>query len=773
MADYNTDIEKILGQRINTLKDLKEAIKEYKDVLSYADEGTQEWADATKGLEAAQQRLDKINKAAKGTLDQYNKSSKDSINALKERIKQLNLERNAMDMNSKEYAEATKELKILNDKLREAGTSAGDWRANVGNYANSIKSAFGELGTAAGGLTGPLGAVNASMLKLASNPVGAVVIALVGAIKLLSAGIKSSETNTNKFNQVLAPLKGLVEVITRGIQTMTGKVLDWFNSLMNNQKVINIFKTALQGIVTVFNMVKARVEALISVYQTMWEKMQEIGSKVKKVLQPVTDVINNIVNGVFQKLKPALEFIINAWNKLANTKLGRTLGFNMLDIKQWGNAWKEAGEQVEDFTDTVGKAADNQKKIAKSEADLLKRKRSLLVANAKINGEIAALDLEIAEERNKEVKDYDKILSLIDEKTSKEQEKLRNELALRQTELDIIKRRNATSDSMTKDLDAEAQAAAAVTEAENALTQAQANGEKEKRKILQAKTSEQQKKATEDYKNAVNDLNLALKGLDITYKETMDGLNANPIEAPQGADIDKESIDEYYNSMIALYGAEYEAFATMTDAKIAKLEEFIAVQKALGNDTAAQELEIAKLRQQKDREYNKLMDATNKAEKQRAIEQKKNFNATLSAYGGMLDGMSQLFEENTVAYKITATAKALIDTFLAATEVLAQQQGGMIARTAAMAGVLAAGIANVVAIWKVDPKGENSMPSAGGATAAAAEAPSIVDSTPYTYSRTLQTEEEEEQLNQPIYVSVTDINNMQNRVKVVENESTY
>lgn len=68
----------------------------------------------------------------------------------------------------------------------------------------------------------------------------------------------------------------------------------------------------------------------------------------------------------------------------------------------------------------------------------------------------------------------------------------------------------------------------------------------------------------------------------------------------------------------------------------------------------------------------------------------------------------------------------------------------------------------------------NSLREDGGAGAAASvAAPAEVETQPFTYSRTVQTFEEEEKLNQPIFVSVTDINNVQNRVRVVEDESSF
>ena len=768
MADYNTDIEKLLERRISTIKDLKAAINDYKNTLATANEGSEEWVKATKNLEVAQERVNKINKAAKGQLDAYNKSEKDSINTLKEKIKQLNLERNAMDMNSKEYAEATKELKVLNDKLREAGTSAGDWRANVGNYANSIKDAFGQLGTAAGGLTGPLGAVNASMLKLAANPVGAVVLAIVAALKLFAEGIKSSEDNTNKFNKILAPLRGLLDVIKTALEQATAKVLDWIQKLQQNEGIMKAFQLVFRGLATAFNLLKQNIENQIEVLGRWFGKVKTVADKIWDVFQPAIETIQNVFNVVKGKLEPILKWIIDKWNWLAKTDVGKLFGLKT--VKDVAQAWEEAGEQTETFTNKVKEAGKEEEKVAKQTEALQKKRRKLMEADAKLRGEVNKLELEIAEERNEEEKDYDKILNLIDEKTKKSVELAKNNVALKQAELDIIRKRIALTPSDTAAKDEEAAAAAALTDAQNALTQAQTAGEREKTKILKAKTSEEQTKKNEALRESVTKLTAALKELDWQYQDTLESLN-KPLKAPEGAEMDKDSVNEYYDAVVAGINAEYEAYVTMTNGKIAELEKFIETQKALNNDVSAQEMQLAQLRRDRDKEYNKMKEKTQKADEGRAKDQKKVFNATLDAYGGMLDGMQNLFEENTIAYKVTATAKAIIDTFTAANAVLAEQAGGVVARIAAMAGVIAAGVANVVSIWKVNPKSENSTPSAD--SSAVAQAPQIIDSTPYTYTRTLQTQEEEDALNQPIYVSVTDINNVQNRVRVVENESTF
>lgn len=64
--------------------------------------------------------------------------------------------------------------------------------------------------------------------------------------------------------------------------------------------------------------------------------------------------------------------------------------------------------------------------------------------------------------------------------------------------------------------------------------------------------------------------------------------------------------------------------------------------------------------------------------------------------------------------------------------------------------------------------------SENGGGAGATAAPQLIDSTPYSYTRQLQTDvEREEMLNTPIYVRVTDIESVQARVRVTDQESSF
>ena len=127
-----------------------------------------------------------------------------------------------------------------------------------------------------------------------------------------------------------------------------------------------------------------------------------------------------------------------------------------------------------------------------------------------------------------------------------------------------------------------------------------------------------------------------------------------------------------------------------------------------------------------------------------------------AAAASFSDAWQTMGLEDSTAFKGFATAQAVISSLLAANRVLAEEPGLAITKAIAAAGILAAGLANVAAIWAVDPNGSNAG-SAMNASMQQPAVPVIGNSQPINYTRNITTAEEEDQMNQPIYVTVTDI----------------
>lgn len=771
------DTKRVVDETIGAFKALKKEIAEYKDQLATLTVGTEEWKKAAEKLRNAQKQVDAINKAAKGTLVDYNNAQANSINALKEKIKLLNQERNAMDMNSKEYAEATKELKILNDQLREAGTSAGDWRANVGNYTQSIKDAFGELGAAATGLGGNIGGLNASMLKLASNPLGATILALVSAIKFLAEGIKSSEENTKRWNEVLVPLKALLVTIQQYAQEAAEKFLDFAENLKMSEGAGKAIQVVLQALVAMFNQTITRIQNLGDAINSIFNRVRDLIDSMKdwakglqETFEPVINFVDRLKDKIKESLEPVIDWIIEKYNWLANTDLGKLFGLESVD--QIKKDWDNAGKTIKEVGDKISENEEKVRSYTKAQNELGKTLDGLVVKQAKLEGEVAKANQ--AYQEAIEAKDYEAAQDALIEKQEKEIELAKTKVAVASANLAVLEAEARLSANSAEQNRAIAQARAEVIRAQNGLADAAAKAAKEQDNLNKKITAAAKEKSLEEYKNHIAELNTELNKLTANYNAVVASLQT-PLR-PEGGEIDTASIDAYYDQIEANAQAEYDAYVALQKAKMEEYEKFIEAELAAGRDASKEKVELAKLREEETlgyaAQYKKMNDTITKSNKDRAKMQLALQRSELKGYADLMDSVSGLFEENTVAYKATATAKALINTYLAATSALAETPGGAIAKGVAMAATLAAGLAQVISIWKINPSGENSVPSSNTSTPSVAE-PVVEQTNPYSYTRSVQTFEEEDQLNQPMFVSVVDINNVQNRVRVTEQESTF
>lgn len=121
------------------------------------------------------------------------------------------------------------------------------------------------------------------------------------------------------------------------------------------------------------------------------------------------------------------------------------------------------------------------------------------------------------------------------------------------------------------------------------------------------------------------------------------------------------------------------------------------------------------------------------------------------------DTFQSLGLEDSVAFKGFATAQALISAILAANRVLAEEPGGAIIKGIAAAATLAAGLANVYAIWAVNPDGSNAGNANPQMNVGTSATPVIGNSTPINYTRNITSAAEMDEMNAPIFVKVTDI----------------
>lgn len=274
--------------------------------------------------------------------------------------------------------------------------------------------------------------------------------------------------------------------------------------------------------------------------------------------------------------------------------------------------------------------------------------------------------------------------------------------------------------------------------------------EEKKAELIKAKEQE-----LWDFKqqNLLNELALT----DLTNEEKLALLNEYYSREKEMRDKAAQDAKEASEKEREMYEQKYDAITNNIDANVGLLDSIGALSNAI-----AQNIERTK------DDEKTTAKAAEKKKKQLIALQKVQLAVSLLAIAGeTASGIMSLWKayagktaaNNTLVAPPAIAAANAID--LAST--IAQTVGMATMGAANMAAAIGGYVSNVKSI-----KGEE-----GGGGAAAVAAPAQIDTTAYTYTRQLQTEEEEEALNRPIWVSVTDIERGLNNVKVREEESTF
>lgn len=330
------------------------------------------------------------------------------------------------------------------------------------------------------------------------------------------------------------------------------------------------------------------------------------------------------------------------------------------------------------------------------------------------------------------------------------------------TMLDILKKRydkavKEQSDFGKKDFMAQNNSDEIAKEAELAalkvsLMNDETLSEEEKANLIKAKEQE-----IFDFKqqNLLNELSLT----DLTNEEKLALLNEYYSREKEMRDKAVEDAKEAAEKEREMYEQKYDAINNNIDANVGLLDSIGALSDAISQNierTMDDEKTTAK--------------AAEKKKKQLIALQKVQLAVSLLAIAGeTASGIMSLWKA--YAGKTAANNTLVLPPAIAAANAI--DLASTIAQTVGMATMGAANMAAAIGGYVSNVKSIKGGEEGGGGAAAAVAAPAQIDTTAYTYTRQLQTQEEEDALNRPIWVSVTDIERGLNSVKVREEESTF
>lgn len=386
MAEETITILKVgTEEAVKSVNDLKNNIKILKDNLGELKIGTKEYQNTLDELKVNQNALkdamyatsssmEDVAKAATGTADSYN-SLVHRMAALKEEFRSTDDAARRADLGG--------QIKAINDQLKDMDALQGNFQRNVGNYANSIKDAFGDmsvkvdvfrkgLGAVGGGLNG----MKDGLEGIAQSPAVATFGLLVSVAIKLADELKDNETALAALKKAMAALQPVMDFLSGIIYKLAGyladviaKVTEFVTSNGLIQKVINgvmgVGNAILQFVIAPFK----GVIAAIKVFKE--QGVKGLGDAARAFGQEMKSGVSFKQN--FQAGQAVTEtFIAGAKSKKKEVKdAGKDLGKDAKDgfLEEIDKIGEELDKQMEADVAAMLKAEEEANKAAVKKAE--------------------------------------------------------------------------------------------------------------------------------------------------------------------------------------------------------------------------------------------------------------------------------------------------------------------------------------------------------------------------------------------------------------------
>jgi len=566
-----------------------------------------------------------------------------------------------LDEAAKSYQEQLKkavvgseEFKKVNKNLEEVKDAQEKALASTRSFTENLEQIPGPIGQVAQGITG----LGKAAKIFAANPIFLALTALVGTLKLLFNAFTSTKEGTEALQRVTAGLSAAMDVL-RDVAVKVAEVL------------INAFKNPKQALIDLGNAIK---ENITNRLEGLVEFIPQVGKAINLLFQ--------------RNFKEA--------GKVAADAMGKVV----LGVEDVTDKAVKAGEAIAN----VAKEAQEEAKEAARLTGVLQRitdaERELNVTRAEQNAELQKTKLLVEDT----TLSYDDRLRALDEVSKKEIETTNQELKLAQQRLNALEKLASLSDSNAETLDEiaqqrikianlEQQSAAKLTEAttkRNSLLQQQKadlkavadleqqlnieliDDEIKKQEMeLEIQRNAQlqsidQLKTSEEKKNELRLL------AEMSYQDQLTELRKQKEEERIAAELEREK--RRIDAKIELLKLEIEEQQMVDEEDLLRYEELLRAQTDLllqNDELTAEERELIEAQYSqaiKDIRDQKAKNAQDNADKEKQAEYEKA-NAAVSALGTIASAAGA----ETAVGKAAGVAQATVNTYLAASQALADK----------------------------------------------------------------------------------------------------
>lgn len=349
----------------------------------------------------------------KATFEQT-KALQGSYNALANELAVLKAKWQATN-DEAERDSLTKQINKIDKELAKLDFSIGDFSKRAGDYRYALE-ALGSKG--AGAIVGGIRMIHTALLTLCANPIFAIIAVIAAVITGIVKAIKSNERAIRKLQQAVAPFKGILNIIKNA--------LDWITD-----KLVNGITKAIEGVTKAFRWFAKTIGdvagklGLESVQQKMYGILDAMDAQNKVTeRQLAMDAERRRLAEEQAELEVELaktkqQYDLAEGNRLKQAQLSKRIGElnNSIKQKEYELAKKEY-ELIRDRNALTQSTQEDLNEESEARQKMLKAQAALY----DIEQEEKEVIKETVKEREKEVTEVDKLIKSLTDWAAKQTE---------------------------------------------------------------------------------------------------------------------------------------------------------------------------------------------------------------------------------------------------------------------------------------------------------------------------------------------------------------
>ena len=396
-------------EAVKNINDLRSNIKTLKENLSELEIGTEEYQNTLDELKVNQNALKDAMYATSSSMEDVAKSAtgaSESYNSLVHRMASLKEEFRATN-DAVRRADLGNQIKAVNQQLKDLDALQGNFQRNVGNYAGSIKDAFGDmsknvdvfrksLGAAGGGLNG----MKDGLEGISKSPAIATFGILVSIALKLADELKDNETAMAALKKAMAALQPVMDFLSGIIEKLAGYLADVIGKVVEFVTSNGLIDKVIKGVMGVGN----------AILQYVIAPFKGVIAAIKVFKEQGVKGLGDAARAFKDEIKSGVSFKQNfqAGQAVAETFIAGAKS-KKKDVQAVGKEVADSFKEELKLEDWEKALAEGDKKIAEEKKARLEMQKSL---DAEIQAEVDATNEAIMES-------YDEMIAKEEEERKK------------------------------------------------------------------------------------------------------------------------------------------------------------------------------------------------------------------------------------------------------------------------------------------------------------------------------------------------------------------